>query len=149
MPRLYFAAPLFSAAELVFNAVLVERIEALGFDVFLPQRDGVEASREPWASMAPKDRQRAVFETHRDQVFACDVLLFVLDGRVPDEGAALELGLAYAHRQLAKPGRRLVGLHTDAHAAFPDAKLNEMLSGALDVVFEDADALLGYLAGIR
>ncbi|HEY9344051.1 MAG TPA: nucleoside 2-deoxyribosyltransferase domain-containing protein, partial [Inquilinus sp.] len=117
MPRLYFAAPLFSAAELVFNTVLAERIEALGFTVFLPQRDGVESRREPWASMAPEQRRRALFEMDRDQVFACDVLLVVLDGRVPDEGAALELGMAYAHRQLAKPGRRLVGLHTDARAA--------------------------------
>lgn len=149
MPSLYFAAPLFSAAELVFNAVLAERIEALGFTVFLPQRDGVESRREPWASMAPEDRRRVLFDTDRDQVFACDVLLYVLDGRVPDEGAAIELGMAYAHRQLTKPGRRLVGLHTDSRAAFLGARLNPMLAGALDVVFEDADALLGYLAGIR
>jgi nucleoside 2-deoxyribosyltransferase len=149
MPRLYFAGPLFSAAEQVFNAVLVERIEALGFEVFLPQRDGVESNREPWASMTPEDRRRVLFETDRDQVFACDVLLFVLDGRVPDEGAAIELGMAYAHRQLTKPGRRLVGLHTDSRAAFLGARLNPMLAGALDAVFGDVDALLGYLSGIR
>lgn len=149
MPRLYVAGPLFSAAERSFNAALAQRIEALGFEVFLPQRDGVESQSEPWASMTPDDRRRAIFETDRDQVFACDVLLFVLDGRVPDEGAALELGMAYAHRRLAKPGRRLVGLHTDPRAAFIGARLNPMLAVPLDVVFDSEEALLGYLAGIR
>lgn len=149
MPRLYFAGPLFSAAELAFNAALAEKIEALGFTVFLPQRDGVESSREPWVAMSPDERRRAIFELDRDQVFACDVLLFVLDGRVPDEGAALELGMAYAHRQLAKPGRRLVGLHTDSRAAFLGARLNPMLAVPLDAVFDDEAALLAYLAGIR
>lgn len=147
--RLYFAGPLFSAAELAFNTALAARIEALGFTVFLPQRDGVESAREPWASMTPDDRRRAIFELDRDQVFACDVLLFVLDGRVPDEGAALELGLAYAHRQLARPGRRLVGLHTDSRAAFLGARLNPMLAVPLDVVFDTEEPLLAYLAGIR
>ena len=26
----------------------------------------------------------------------CDILIFFLDGRVPDEGACVELGMAYA-----------------------------------------------------
>lgn len=38
--RLYFAAPLFSVQEREFNARLAASIEALGFDVFLPQRAG-------------------------------------------------------------------------------------------------------------
>ncbi|WP_051248837.1 nucleoside 2-deoxyribosyltransferase domain-containing protein [Inquilinus limosus] len=66
MPRLYFAGPLFSAAELAFNAALAEKIEALGFTVFLPQRDGVESSREPWVAMSPDERRRAIFELDRD-----------------------------------------------------------------------------------
>ena len=146
MPRLYFAAPLFSEAELAFNAALTAEIEALGFDVFLPQRDGVETGREPWASMSPEERRRAIFETDRDAVFSSDVLLFVLDGRVPDEGAAVELGLAYAHRAATGRPAAIVGLMTDSRAAFLGGRLNSMLSEALDVVLSDRPALLAALA---
>lgn len=148
MPRLYFAAPLFSAAELVFNAALAADIETLGFSVFLPQRDGVEKDREPWASMTPERRRRAIFETDRDAVFASDVLLFVLDGRVPDEGAAVELGLAYAHRAATGRPKSIVGLMTDSRAAFLGGKLNPMLSEALDVVYEDSGDLLAGLKAL-
>lgn len=146
MPRLYFAAPLFSEAELAFNAALTAEIEALGFDVFLPQRDGVETGREPWASMSPEGRRRAIFETDRDAVFSSDVLLFVLDGRVPDEGVEGELGLAYAHRAATGRPAAIVGLMTDSRAAFLGGRLNPMLSEALDVVLSDRPALLAALA---
>jgi hypothetical protein len=53
MPRLCFAAPLFSEAERVFNAALTARIEALGIDVFLPQRDAERvAGQGCWSSAA-------------------------------------------------------------------------------------------------
>jgi len=39
---IYLAGPLFSEAERRFNLELTQRLEALGFDIFLPQRDGVE-----------------------------------------------------------------------------------------------------------
>lgn len=48
----YFAAPLFSAAERRFNAALTERIEALGYAVFLPQRNGAERDRPPYDRLA-------------------------------------------------------------------------------------------------
>ena len=46
---LCLAAPLFSKSELAFNAALTEEIERLGFTVFLPQRNGVDATKEPEA----------------------------------------------------------------------------------------------------
>ena len=65
MPRLYFAGPLFSAAELTFNAVLAEHIEALGFEVFLPQRDGVESRREPLDQSAADNNRVGEFANRR------------------------------------------------------------------------------------
>ena len=41
--RVYFAGPLFCEAERVFNLRLAEKLEAKGYQVFLPQRDGVES----------------------------------------------------------------------------------------------------------
>src|SRR5210317_462189 len=98
----YFAGPLFCEAELAFNARLTERIEALGYQVLLPQRDGVEKTKPPFDGMTPDERRRAIFELDRDQILACDVFLFVLDGRVPDEGACVELGIAYTQRFLGE-----------------------------------------------
>lgn len=59
--------------------------------------------------MPPQAWERAVFELDRDWVFKSDILLFLLDGRVPDEGAALELGLAYAQKHLTGQKKLLVG----------------------------------------
>lgn len=47
----YLAWPLFSEAERRFNLELTYRLEAIGFEVFLPQRDGVERDRPPYDTM--------------------------------------------------------------------------------------------------
>lgn len=60
-PSIYFAGPLFSAAERAFNARLAERIEAAGFAVFPPRRDGVEGDRPPYDAMPREERRRAMF----------------------------------------------------------------------------------------
>jgi nucleoside 2-deoxyribosyltransferase len=146
---IYFAGPLFSAAERTFNADLTAKLEALGFSVFLPQRDGVERDNPRYAALTPEERREAIFRIDKDHVFAADILLFILDGRVPDEGAAVELGIAYAHKALAMPEKRLIGLMTDTRAAFIAAKLNPMLSVPLEYVAETEDAVLAFLTEIR
>ena len=142
---IYVAAPLFSVAERRFNAELTGLLEAAGFDVFLPQRDGAERDRPPYSAMPPEARRAAMFELDVAKVIACDVLLIVLDGRVPDEGACFELGVAYAEMRRVQPRKRLIGLQTDVRAAFLGAKLNPMLAVSLDVVVADEAALLGFL----
>jgi hypothetical protein len=81
----YLADPLFSEAERRFNLELTYRLEAIGFEVFLPQRDGVERDRPPYDTMTPEERRHAIFHLDRSRILDADV--FVLDGRVPDERA--------------------------------------------------------------
>ena len=119
----YFAAPLFSEAERVFNTSLTKKLEELGFKVFLPQRDGIEKDEEAFASMSNEEIGQKIFEIDKNAVFESDILLFVLDGRVPDEGAAVELGMAYAHKVFKQPNKRLIGLMTDDRASFLRWKL--------------------------
>ena len=145
LPKLYFAAPLFSAAERRFNLTLTGKLEALNFNVFLPQRDGVERDRPPYDTMPADEKRQLLFATDRDQIFSAEVFLFVLDGRVPDEGACVELGLAYAHTHLTGKRKLLVGLQTDVRAAFIGAKLNPMLRVPLDHVADSEDALIVFL----
>jgi nucleoside 2-deoxyribosyltransferase len=97
---IYLAGPLFSEAERRFNLELTHRLEALDFDVFLPQRDGVERDRAPYDTMTAEERRHAMFHLDRARILDADVFLFVLDGRVPDEGACVELGIAYCHKYL-------------------------------------------------
>jgi hypothetical protein len=75
--------------------------------------------------------------------------LFVLDGRVPDEGACVELGLAHAHKELRGTKKLLVGLQTDSRAAFVGSKLNPMLRVPIERVVEAEDELLKVLEDYR
>jgi nucleoside 2-deoxyribosyltransferase len=146
---LYFAGPLFSEAEKRFNQQLTDKIEALGYRVFLPQRDGLERGRSLYDAMPPNERRRLRFAVDKDNVLACDVFLFVLDGRVPDEGACVELGIAYCQKELRQPTKRLLGLQTDVRVAFPSGALNTMVGVPLECVVHTEDALLELLQQIR
>jgi nucleoside 2-deoxyribosyltransferase len=143
--RLYFAGPLFSVQEREFNTRLTASIEALGFEVYLPQRDGYEGPKDPEVIGKPEVAQK-IFELDKSHVLASDVLLCILDGRVPDEGMAVEIGLAHADRLHHNQHRKLIGLSTDfLHGG---AALNAMLVGALDEIYSAETALLERLGQI-
>ena len=144
---IYLAGPLFSAAERRFNLGLTQRLEAVGFEVFLPQRDGAERDRPPYDAMTPEERRQAMFRLDRSRILDSDVFLFVLDGRVPDEGACVELGIAHCQKYLQNGEKLLLGLHTDTRAAFVGARLNPMVRVPLDYVVDDEQTLFEVLAG--
>jgi len=141
-----FAGPLFCEAERRFNLGLTHMLESLGFDVFLPQRDGAERDRQPYHTMIPEERRHAMFSLDRTRILDSDVFLFVLDGRVPDEGACVELGIAYCQKYLQNNEKLLVGLHTDTRASFIGGRLNPMVRVPLDYVVDDVESLLRLLA---
>ncbi len=144
---IYFAAPLFCKAEQTFNMKLTEKLEELGFTIFLPQRDGVESSKPPYSEMAIEELRQSIFAIDRDKVLEADIFLFVLDGRVPDDGACVELGMAYTQKYLLKRDKLIIGLHTDMRGAFAflDAKLNPIILGSFDDIVEDENALIAIL----
>lgn len=146
---IYYAAPLFSKAERRFNRALTGKLERIGYEVFLPQRDGAEPDKAPYDKMTPEERRLAIFQVDTEKVIASDIFLFVLDGRVPDEGACVELGMAHAHKTLQQPYKLLIGLHTDARAAFVEAKLNPMIQVPLEYIATDEAELLQRLEHYR
>ncbi len=135
--KLYFAGPLFCNAEKEFNKKLTEQIEALGYHVFLPQRDGVSEN-------SPK----AIFDLDKKEMMTSDIFLFVLDGRIPDEGACVALGMSYMHKQFVNQNILLIGLHTDKRGAYVNSKLNPMLEASMDSIFESVSELLKYLSNL-
>ncbi len=141
--KVYFAGPLFNEAERAFNQILASKIENIGFTVFLPQRDGAELDRPPFDKMTQAERNSAIFNLDIKQVLNCDIFLFVLDGRVPDEGACFELGIAYSNK------KHIIGLHTDMRASFIDSKLNAMIEGSFDKIFTSKQETIEYLINLN
>ena len=127
----YFAAPLFNQAEKDYNLKITHVLENHGYDVFLPQRDGIEG-----ATLKGKTEQELIdiiFPLDVEHVRGTDILFMNLDGRVPDEGACVELGMAYAM------GKRCYGFKTDTHAAESGMDLNPMISGCMAKIFKNID----------
>lgn len=147
--RVYFAGPLFCEAERAFNLHLVEKLEAQGYQVFLPQTDGLESEKPPYNEMTSDELQQAIFEQDRNEILRADIFLLVLDGRVPDEGACVELGIAYGQKHFLQQDKLLIGLHTDMRGAFPGGKLNAMIIGALDCTTGDEKELVEVLDAFR
>lgn len=147
--KIYFAGPLFSKAERNYNDQLCLQIEDIGFKVFLPQRDGAELDKSPYQEMTQSQRNKVIFELDVKKVIDCDIFLFVLDGRVPDEGACFELGIAYNLKVQNNSKKHIIGLHTDMRASFIDSKLNAMIEGAFDEIFTSENDLIDYLRQIQ
>src|ERR1043166_3886375 len=93
--KIYLAAPLFSLAEQTENDRLCRVLERW-CDVFLPQRDGELVPHLVKQGLSHQDAYRVVFERDLAALRACDAVVINLDGRVVDEGAAFELGVAHA-----------------------------------------------------
>ena len=147
--KIYFAGPLFSKAERSYNQELCLQIENIDFKVFLPQRDGAELDKPPYQEMTQSERNKVIFDLDVKQVLDCDIFLFVLDGRVPDEGACFELGIAYNQKAQNNSKKLIIGLHTDMRASFINSKLNAMIEGSFDKIFISEKDLIDYLSGIK
>lgn len=124
--KLYFAGPLFSAAERDWNAALAGRLRAAGHEVFLPQEQ--EGCKDA-----------GIFATDVAGIDWSDALLAIMDGPDPDSGTAWECG--YAHGK--KP---VVLVRTDFRASGdPGMPYNAMLAASatirLDLGFADMDTI--------
>ena len=95
--------------------------------------------------MTQSERNKAIFDLDVKEVLDCDIFLFVLDGRVPDEGACFELGIAYNQKSQNNSKKHIIGLHTDMRASFINSKLNAMIEGSFDKIFISEKDLIDYL----
>ncbi len=124
MTRIYVAGPLFSKAEMRYNEYLSEYLENLGFETFLPQRDGHKLSELLANGTAKSFAMEKIFKRDIDELQKSDIVIFVMDGRVPDEGACVEIGYAYAL------GKECLGLKTDSRTLMSDVD-NPLITGVL------------------
>lgn len=131
----YFAAPLFSQAERDFNETVCDRLEAAGHSVFLPQRDGFESRSdllEKPGIDTHEDVQREIFRIDSEAVREARLVVAILDGQVPDEGVAVEIGIAH------ETDTPIVGCKTDRR----NEKLNAMVAGPIETVVDSPAVLV-------
>ena len=85
--RIYFAGPLFSAAERDWNAALAAALREAGHEVFLPQE------QEPGQDAA------GIFATDVGGIDWADGIVAIMDGADPDSGTCWEVGYAYGTKK--------------------------------------------------
>lgn len=129
--KVYLAGPMFNQGEKDFNLAITRVLEEFGYEVFLPQRDGIEAAR--LEGKTEEELIRMIFELDASEVRKADIIFMNLDGRVPDDGACVELGIAYAC------GKRCYGFKTDTRTIERTLELNPMISGCMIRIFLNYD----------
>lgn len=100
--RIYFAGPLFSAAERQWNVRIAAALAAHGHTVVLPQEDAGKLI-VPGAPLPTEGLYRMCL----DLLGSCDAVVAILDGPDPDSGTCFECGVAVAR------GIPVVGVRTD------------------------------------
>ncbi len=132
--RIYCSGPLFCAEEVGGMQAIANTLESAGMRTFLPHRDGLEPwvmrlANLPGQEMLPGVRRRvdqAIFALDvYELVQACDVLVFNMNGRVPDEGGIVEASIAFA------VGKPVILYKNDIRAPF-GGQDNAMLLGLTD-----------------
>jgi len=86
--RIYFAGPLFTAAERDWNATLAAALRAAEHEVFLPQE------QEPGKDAA------GIFSTDVGGIDRANALVAIMDGADPDSGTSWEVGYAYGKKPI-------------------------------------------------
>ena len=86
--RIYFAGPLFTAAERDWNVALAAALRNAGHEVFLPQE------QEPGKD-AP-----GIFSTDVGGIDWANCLVAIMDGADPDSGTCWEVGYAYGKKPI-------------------------------------------------
>jgi nucleoside 2-deoxyribosyltransferase len=113
---IYFAGPLFTQAERIWNSKLAKQLASImpHVKIILPQTQAINYMRPEGV-----DFQGLVHECIRG-LDSADLIIAVLDGSDADSGTCWECGYAYAK------GKRVIGVKTDLRGS-EDEGLNAML----------------------
>lgn len=136
---IYLAAPLFNRLEQEHNAELANRLESVGAEVFLPQRDGALLVNMLAAGVPQTVAERRVYLQDTEAMTKASLLIAVLDGAVVDDGVAFEIGF------MAALGKVCIGLQTDVRRALPSGN-NPMIAQSMTIIINDEHELVAWVA---
>ncbi len=133
--KIYCAGPLFNNKEREEMQEIADVLEANDFDVFLPHRDGFEFANlstviEEFIQSKKQTTlllQKAIFTLDVYQVLSSDGLILNMNGRVPDEGAMVEAGIAW------NAGKKIVIYKNDDRSLI-NGEDNPLLIGLSDFI---------------
>lgn len=144
MKKIYFAAPLFNEMELKRNEDITKLLRDWGYQVYLPQESAGLSAKLIADGGDKYEVSRKIFETDLEGIKNSDILIFFLDGRVPDEGACVELGMAYAWN------KKCIGYKTDDRCLDFTGTDNLFIEGCLDFrIMHNLDELKKELDSIK
>jgi nucleoside 2-deoxyribosyltransferase len=120
-PKVYFAGPLFTQGERLWNEQMAAALASAGYEILLPQK---QAETIVGSSGLTADVVTALFEKAVESINAADVIVAILDGPDADSGTCFECGYAFARE---KP---ILGVRTDLRLGGddPERGVNLMLS---------------------
>jgi nucleoside 2-deoxyribosyltransferase len=133
VPKIYCAGPLFNDKEKQEMQEIAAALERAGFAVFLPHRDGFEffnlfaafAKLNVSEAEARRILSKAIFCLDVFHVLSSDGVVVNANGRVPDEGAMVEVGIAW------NSGKKIVLYKNDARSLLNGSD-NPLLLGLSD-----------------
>lgn len=149
--KIYCAGPLFNNKEREEMQEIADVLETSDFDVFLPHRDGFEfanlsAGIEELTESKKSTSlllQKAIFTLDVYQVLSSDGLILNMNGRVPDEGAMVEAGIAWS------AGKEIVIYKNDSRSLI-NGEDNPLLIGLSDfITISDISKIPSYFEEIR
>ncbi len=104
---------------------------------------GLSAKIIPKDGTEKIDISRKIFESDLEGIRNCDILIFCLDGRVPDEGACVELGIAFTL------GKKCIGFKTDDRSLdftgmdnlFIEGCMNFRVTHTIDELYKELESV--------
>jgi len=105
--KVYCAGPLFNPKEREEMAAIASVLKNAGYCVFLPQENGLKfaelvpvfAGKGIPVQDATTMLNMAIFSLDVFQIMDSEGLVLNMNGRVPDEGAMVEAGIAWSHNK--------------------------------------------------
>ncbi len=133
MRTIYQAGPLFTEAEKDWHKKLTLRLEAAGHTVIWPG----DLLTDEQIKAAGKDAPALIFNTCKNAIDRCGIVVALLDGTQVDDGTAWEIGYAYAR------GLPIYGIRTDFRQGgdTPFNFANSMIEGCLAGAARNAEEL--------
>ncbi|MBW7998134.1 MAG: nucleoside 2-deoxyribosyltransferase [Candidatus Glassbacteria bacterium] len=104
MPKVYCAGPLFNSKEREEIEEIAAEFEKRDIEAYVPHRDGLELAKiSKYLVQLKKEGintdyilEKAIFALDIYQIRISDAVVVNINGRVPDEGAMIEAGVAWS-----------------------------------------------------
>lgn len=137
--RVYIAGPLFNEMERSRNEEIAFLLEGLGHTTYLPQRDGGVFSEMVKRGVEVKEARSHILREDITALESADCIVCLLDGRVPDEGMCVELGIAHTLK------KKCIGYRTDSRIA-ESGGMNIIVEGCLETIVDSREELVEFFS---